>query len=95
MKKLINLAFLDAAAWIMSAGHTSCQVQPDPEGYSISTPCAINPAARTTSPSALASPGRTPTGAARRGEAQETLTAARETCIQSLDSFDVSKMALA
>jgi outer membrane protein TolC len=61
MKKPIKLAFLSAAAWLMSTGgFTFGQVQPDPEVYSISTPRPINPAASTTNPSALATQGQNP-----------------------------------
>ena len=61
MKKLIKLGFLSAAAWIVStAGPTFCQVQVDPQGFSISTPRPINPAASTTNPSALATQGQNP-----------------------------------
>jgi hypothetical protein len=61
MKRLIKLGFWSAAAWLLSTGgFTFCQVQPDPQGYSISTPRPINPAASTTNPSALATQGQNP-----------------------------------
>jgi outer membrane protein TolC len=60
MKTLIKLAFFSTAAWIISTGLVFCQVQPDPQGFSISTPRPINPAASTTNPSALATQGQNP-----------------------------------
>jgi len=60
MKALIKLAFFSTAAWIISIGLAFCQVQPDPQGFSISTPRPINPAASTTNPSALATQGQNP-----------------------------------
>src|SRR6266849_1162564 len=61
MKKLIQLAFLSATAWLMSAGGFAFgQVHPDPQGSSIATPRPINPAASTTNPSALATQGQNP-----------------------------------
>ena len=60
MKTLIKLAFFSTAAWIVSIGLAFCQVQPDPQGFSISTPRPINPAASTTNPSALATEGQNP-----------------------------------
>jgi outer membrane protein TolC len=60
MKTLIKLAFLSTAAWIINLGPAFCQVQPDPQGFSISTPRPINPAASTTNPSALATQGQNP-----------------------------------
>jgi len=61
MKTLIKLGFFSAATWfVMVAGVAFCQVQPTPQGYSISTPRPINPAASTTNPSALATQGQNP-----------------------------------
>ena len=60
MKTLIKLAFFSTAAWIISTGPAFCQVQRDPQGFSISTPRPINPAASTTNPSALATQGQNP-----------------------------------
>jgi hypothetical protein len=52
---------LSAATWLVTAaGVALCQVQPDPQDYSISTPRPINPAASTTNPSALATQGQNP-----------------------------------
>ncbi len=58
MKGLIKVGLLVAS--LMSAGSAMCQAQPDPQGYSISTPRPINPAASTTNPSALATQGQNP-----------------------------------
>lgn len=60
MKTLAKLAFFSTAAWIISTGLAFCQVQPNPQGFSISTPRPINPAASTTNPSALATQGQNP-----------------------------------
>ena len=61
MKTFIKLGFLSAATWlVIAAGVAFCQVQPDPQGYSISTPHPINPAASTTNPSALATQSQNP-----------------------------------
>jgi outer membrane protein TolC len=60
MKTLTKLAFFSTAAWIISTGLAFCQVQPNPQGFSISTPRPINPAASTTNPSALATQGQNP-----------------------------------
>ena len=61
MKTLTKFAFFGAVAWIIStAGPALGQVQPDPQGFSISTPRPINPAASTTNPSALATQGQNP-----------------------------------
>ncbi len=60
MKTLIKLVFFSTAAWIINTGLAFCQVQPDPQSSSISTPRPINPAASTTNPSALATQGQNP-----------------------------------
>src|ERR1700758_5367179 len=59
MKRLIK-AGLVTVALLIGAGSARCQVQSDPQGYSISTPRPINPAASTTNPSALATQGQNP-----------------------------------
>ena len=59
MNGLIRVGCLTAVL-LMSAGFAFCQSQPDPQGYSISTPRPINPAASTTNPSALATQGQNP-----------------------------------
>lgn len=60
MKKLVKLGLLSMTAWILSTGLLFCQIQTDPQGYSISTPRPINPAASTTNPSALATQSQNP-----------------------------------
>src|SRR6266851_83266 len=60
MKAFMKLVFFSTAAWIINTGLALCQVQPDPQGSSISTPRPINPAASTTNPSALATQGQNP-----------------------------------
>ncbi len=60
MKTFIQLALFITAAWITNTETASSQTQPDPAGYSISTPRPINPAAGTTNPSALATQGQNP-----------------------------------
>jgi len=62
MKTFVKLAIvISTAAWIIGAGEPAFgQLQPDPAGYSISTPRPINPAASTTNPSALATQGQNP-----------------------------------
>jgi outer membrane protein TolC len=60
MKTFIKLALFITAGWITSAETVFSQTQPDPAGYSISTPRPINPAASTTNPSALATQGQNP-----------------------------------
>jgi len=59
MKKPIKVGFLTVAL-LISPGFAMCQVQPDPQGYSISTPRPIDPAASTTNPSALATQSQNP-----------------------------------
>jgi outer membrane protein TolC len=59
MNRLIKAGLL--VAWLPAgAGSALCQVQLDPQGYSISTPRPINPAASTTNPSAQATQGQNP-----------------------------------
>ena len=59
MNRLIKVGLL-AASLLLGVGSVMCQIQPDPQGYSISTPRPINPAASTTNPSALATQGQNP-----------------------------------
>lgn len=58
MKKLVNAAVLSLLLAIPEA--VLSQATTDPQGYSISTPRPINPAASTTNPSALATQGQNP-----------------------------------
>ena len=58
MKKLINVAVLSLLLALSDAALS--QAGTDPQGYSISTPRPINPAASTTNPSALATQGQNP-----------------------------------
>lgn len=57
MNKFTNLAVFSL---LLAASATLTQGQIDPQGYSISTPRPINPAASTTNPSALATQGQNP-----------------------------------
>jgi outer membrane protein TolC len=59
MKTFVTFGILTAAL-LLSRGFSFSQVQPDPQGYTISTPRPINPAASTTNPSALATQGQNP-----------------------------------
>jgi outer membrane protein TolC len=59
MNQLVKVGLL-VGALLASPVFVLCQVQPDPEAYSISTPRPINPAAGTTNPSALATQGQNP-----------------------------------
>jgi outer membrane protein TolC len=58
MKRLINFAVLSLPFALPVA--VVSQTQTDPQGYSISTPRPINPAASTTNPSALATQNQNP-----------------------------------
>lgn len=74
MKKLIHAAVLSLLLAIPEA--ILSQAATDPQGYSISTPRPINPAASTTNPSALATQGQNPyLGSTPAGKASDEVLA--------------------